>query len=140
MPSGRASSCRRTAVGRRTVILRLAGIYGPQRVPRKQDLLAGLPLAVATQGFLNLIHVEDAVQAVLAAEIRAVLPSLYVVADGCPVLRTEYYRELARLMGLPELDLTPPSDKSPAAERARGNKRVQSERARQELQLSPKVS
>ena len=69
----------------RSVILRLAGLYGPGRVPKLADLRRGRPLAVPSSGFLNLIHVEDAARIVLAAEQRAVPPCCYVVADGQPV-------------------------------------------------------
>lgn len=48
----------------RTVILRLAGIYGPHRLPRLRQLQAGEPLDTAPLGLLNLIHVEDAAQVV----------------------------------------------------------------------------
>ena len=35
-------------------ILRLAGIYGPGRVPRAADVIAGRPIAAPESGFLNL--------------------------------------------------------------------------------------
>ena len=84
--------------GDRTIILRLAGIYGPDRVPRKADLIANK--SFPTTGHLNLIHVADAASTVLAAEERAGLPSLYVVSDGTPVLRSDYYDELRRLLNI----------------------------------------
>ncbi len=86
----------------RTVILRLAGIYGPQRLPRRRQLRSGQPLDTAPQGLLNLIHVEDAahvVQCVADRELR--LPRVFLVADGQPVLRAVFYTEVARLWGTP---------------------------------------
>src|SRR5690606_16556836 len=54
---------------------RLAGLYGPGRVPRSADIRAGQPIPAARGGALNLIHVEDAVQAVQkAADAREVSP------------------------------------------------------------------
>ncbi len=88
-------------LGDRGVILRMAGLYGPGRIPRMRELLAGAPLPVPAAGYLNLIHVDDAVQVVLAAAERAAGRSLYVVSDGHPVPRREYYDELARLLGAP---------------------------------------
>ncbi|MEL6895987.1 MAG: NAD-dependent epimerase/dehydratase family protein, partial [Planctomycetota bacterium] len=49
------------------VILRLAGIYGPNRIPRAADVIAGREISGDPDGWLNLIHVDDAVSAILAA-------------------------------------------------------------------------
>lgn len=88
-------------LGARSVVLRLAGIYGPGRVPRDRDVREGLPLAAAADGWVNLIHVDDAARVVVAAAERATLPSRLVVADGCPVRRRDFYAYWARLAGLP---------------------------------------
>ena len=50
------------------------------------------------RGWLNLIHVKDAARLVLLAEERAPLPRTYVVSDGQPVLRAEYYDGAGRLL------------------------------------------
>jgi nucleoside-diphosphate-sugar epimerase len=118
----------------RAIILRLAGIYGPDRTPRSQDLLAGKPIDAPAAGWLNLIHVEDAAQIVLLAEERAEPPKLYVVSDGQPVVRADYYRELARLLGAPAPQFTEPAPNSPAAQRAASDKRIQPRRMFTELQ------
>ena len=55
----------------RGVILRLAGIYGPGRVPFIEELCAGEPIPAPTTGYLNLIHVDDAAETVLAADSKA---------------------------------------------------------------------
>ena len=73
---------------------------------------------------MNLIHVDDAARIVLAAEAWAPLPSLYLVSDGVPALRRDYYGELARLLAAPAPQFeTPPAD-SPAALRASADKRI----------------
>jgi len=74
-------------LGARAIVLRLAGIYGPGRVPRREALLSGEPLAAA-EGRLNLIHADDAVRIILAAERLAAPPRLYTVSDGQPPLRS----------------------------------------------------
>ena len=117
----------------RSVILRLAGLYGPGRVPKLADLRRGRPLAVPSTGFLNLIHVEDAARIVLAAEQRAVPPCCYVVADGHPVSRREFYHEAARLFGTPPPQFYEPSADSTAAERAATSKRLRTTRVEQDL-------
>ncbi len=106
------------------IILRLAGIYGPGRIPRSSDLLAGKPIDAPATGWLNLIHVDDAAAVVLLAEQHAPLPSLYVVSDGQPVIRGDYYRAFARLLGAPMPQFTTPAEGSPAAARAGSDKRV----------------
>ena len=79
-------------------ILRLAGIYGPGRVPRAADVIAGRPIGSPENGFLNLIHVHDAARAVMAAWRRMADPlaaspvgmqsRLYVVGDDSPIQYT----------------------------------------------------
>ena len=118
----------------RSIILRLAGIYGPGRTPRSQDLLAGKPIDAPATGWLNLIHVEDAARIVLLAEQLANPPKLYVVSDGRPVIRGDYYRELARLLGAPPPLFVEPAPDSPAAQRAASDKRVNPRRLFADLQ------
>jgi len=115
------------------IILRLAGIYGPDRIPRAKDLIAGTPIDAPAAGWLNLIHVEDAARIVLLAEQRATPPKLYVVSDGQPVERGEYYRELARLLRAPAPQFIAPPADSPAAQRAASDKRVNPRRMIEEL-------
>jgi nucleoside-diphosphate-sugar epimerase len=108
----------------RAVILRMAGLYGPGRIPRSADLAAGRPIDAPAQGWLNLIHVDDAAQIVRLAEQRAPLPRTYVVSDGQPVVRAEYYAELARLLSAPSPTFADPPVASPAAARAASDKRI----------------
>ena len=96
------------ALGKRSIILRLAGIYGPGRVPNRASLLAGEPIVAAAESRLNLIHVDDAVATVLAAQRQAKPPALYLVADGSPPTRRDYYQEGARRIGAPQPTLMEP--------------------------------
>jgi nucleoside-diphosphate-sugar epimerase len=120
----------------KAVILRLAGIYGPGRIPRSADLLAGKPIDAPAAGWLNLIHVEDAARIVALAAEHIQPPKLYVVSDGQPVVRGEYYRELARLLGAPPPQFIEPAADSPAAQRAASDKRINPRRLFTDLQLT----
>jgi nucleoside-diphosphate-sugar epimerase len=106
----------------------MAGIYGPGRIPRCKQLQAGQPIAAPCDGYLNLVHVDDAARVVLAAEARASGAAVYCVADGQPVLRGEYYEQLARLIHAPPPVFAPPPAGSPALERAGSSKRVSNRR------------
>ena len=118
------------------MILRLAGIYGPGRIPNQAPLVAGEPIAVPTEGYLNLIHVEDAASAVLAAASADVpLPRQYLISDGHPVRREEYYAELARLLGAPPPRFIAPPSGDVRAARAAADKRISNARMLAELHV-----
>ncbi|WP_339909733.1 SDR family oxidoreductase [Symmachiella dynata] len=81
-------------------ILRLAGIYGPNRLlARVAALRDGEPLAGNPEGYLNLIHVEDIVRTILACAERGVAGQTYLVSDDRPITRRAYYETLAQLIG-----------------------------------------
>ncbi len=88
-------------------ILRLAGIYGPGRLLRRlNDLRSGTPIPGNPEGWLNLIHVDDAVRTLLACEDRGEPGEICLVSDDRPIRRREYYGQLAKLAGveLPAFD------------------------------------
>jgi len=124
-----------------SIILRLAGIYGPKRLPRLQDLKAGNPLPAPSQGYLNLIHVADAAQIVNQVTCMQMdgrsSPQVYNVCDGSPVLRHEYYQEVARQADTPPPSFTEPPAGSPAAARAGSDKRISN--AKLVRELNPKL-
>ena len=105
------------------VVLRLAGIYGDGRVPRKNEILAGKPIP-ASSGFLNLIHVEDAARIIVEIERCRSASHRYIVSDNQPVLRTDYYAEVARILNAPRPQFDTPDPQSPAGLRATTDKRV----------------
>lgn len=119
----------------RAIVLRLAGIYGPERVPRKADLLSNK--SFSQTGHLNLIHVEDAATTVLAAEQLATLSDTYVVSDGNPVLRSDYYSELKRLLNVRTLpvDETETPDGTSRKQRAQGDKKIRADKFLRELKV-----
>lgn len=83
------------------VALRFAGLYGPGRLPRIADLRAGTPIAADPESWLNLIHVDDAAEVVRVVAAAAAPGLLYVVSDGRPVRRRDWYGTLATLTGSP---------------------------------------
>lgn len=114
------------------IILRLAGIYGPGRLlARVEQLRRGDRLTGNPEAWLNLIHVEDAVRAVLAAETRGVLGETYLVCDDQPLPRREYYSALAEAVGAPAPQFEDLAADAP--ERKRFNKRCVNRRLREEL-------
>jgi nucleoside-diphosphate-sugar epimerase len=80
------------------IILRLAGIYGPDRLLCKQALLAGEPLVGDAGKWLNLIHVDDGVEAILTTESHGEPGKTYNIADDEPVTRWDFYGTLAELL------------------------------------------
>ena len=123
--------------GDRRIVLRLAGIYGPSRIPNLRLAAAGEIARIATDGYLNLIHVDDAVRVVLAAELRARTPTLYTVSDGQPVLRSDFYAHVLR-WDWPVMDKVQPGQGSPARpasrqQRTGSSKRVVNQRMLREL-------
>ena len=121
-------------LGARAVVLRLAGLYGPGRLPKIHDLVAGRPLSVLPEAVVNLIHVEDAASVILATERKAQPPSTYVVADGQPVLRRDFYRYLGQLLHAPTPLFVEPDPNSPSS-RGAGSKRVSNARMHAELDV-----
>jgi nucleoside-diphosphate-sugar epimerase len=119
--------------GRRAIVLRLAGLYGPGRLPRAADLMAGRPMAVPAGAYVNLVHVDNAAAVVLAAEAHAVPPCTYVVSDGHPVPRREFYRYLAALLGAPEPQFVEPATED--CSRGHGSKRVDNRRMLRDLKV-----
>ena len=83
------------------IILRSAGIYGPGRLLRRVASLQNQePISANPAGWLNLIHVEDLIQAILKAELASD-SGTYLVCDDRPIERREYYTKLAGLVGAP---------------------------------------
>jgi len=87
--------------GGELVILRVAGIYGPGKLPLER-LRQGLPVVRDAESPLtNRIHVRDLVEVCVAAMQRGVPGRIYHACDGHPETMAEYFRRLAELAGLP---------------------------------------
>lgn len=106
-------------------ILRLAGIYGPNRLLRKiADLQQGVPIMSPPDEWLNLIHVDDAVTAIDCVSQLEWPPSLMNVVAGESSTRRQYYSQLAAIANAPPPTFAdPPAPESPGLRRS-GNRRV----------------
>lgn len=114
------------------IILRFAGLYGPDRLLRKQPILRGEPLVGDATKWLNLVHVEDGAEAVVAAAGRAAPGSTYTIADDNPTPRRAYYTLLAELLD------APPAAFEQRPEPGAANRRVSNRRAKVELGWQPR--
>ena len=116
--------------------LRLAGIYGPGRLlSRIESLKARVPLTGRGDSWLNLIHVDDAVEAVLVCAEHSEGISIWNVVDNQPIDRATYYQTLARLIGAPH----PVFDTNQPGARGSGglNKRCSNKRICEKLGWHP---
>jgi nucleoside-diphosphate-sugar epimerase len=113
------------------IILRFAGMYGPDRLLRRQPLLAGEPLVGDAEKWLNLIHIDDGAEAVLAAEKNGKSGETYNIVDDEPVKRRAFYTLLADLLA------SPPARFEQQPEPGRPNRRVSNSKARRDLGWEP---
>jgi nucleoside-diphosphate-sugar epimerase len=116
------------------IILRFAGIYGPGRMQRSKAIQAGDPIVADPDKWLNLIHVEDGADAVLATEARAKPGTIYNISDGHPVRRRDFYAHMAEVVGAPvPRFVIPAPDALPPHETA--NRRVSNQRMLEDLKV-----
>ena len=100
-------------------ILRVAGIYGPERGFLYRQFLKDE--AVLTEGgarWINMIHRDDVVGAVLAA--MEITPGIYNATDDEPVTQLVFFEWLAERLGKP----MPPDGESVSRKRVATSKRV----------------
>jgi len=93
-----------------SVILRVPGIYAPERLPLER-IKSGAPILREEQSpFTNRIHADDlAMVCVMAAEKAADVAGLeqqyesaiYNVSDGHPGTMSQYFKDIADALGLP---------------------------------------
>ena len=87
--------------GRELVLLRVAGIYGPGKLPLER-LRAHKPMIPPQQApWTNRIHVDDLVQALVAAMTRGHDGAIYNISDGHPGNMADYFNAVADAAGLP---------------------------------------
>ena len=98
--------------GKQSVVLRLAGIYGPDRLPQAKLLQRGESLAVSADAYLNLIHVDDIVTIIRSCS-SIETPTKFCVSDGHPIIRSEFYEYLAELLATSPPQFQPPEPGSP---------------------------
>mgnify|MGYP000571291058 CR=1 FL=1 len=84
-----------------TVILRVPGIYGPDRLPIAR-LKRREPVLTPDQSpWSNRIHVEDLVRVCITAARMSDPALVYNVSDGHPSTMAEFFFEVAKSRGLP---------------------------------------
>lgn len=88
-----------SSVGDKTLVLRLAGIYGPDRIPNLVNIRQAEPIASNPDALLNLIHVDDAAAVVDFMAQHVHPPDVFNVSDGHPVPRREFYQAIAERVG-----------------------------------------
>jgi nucleoside-diphosphate-sugar epimerase len=118
------------------IVLRFAGIYGPGRLLRQQLIEQGEPIVGDPERWLNLVHVDDGVTTVLAAEENGRFGGTYNVADDRPVHRRDFYAALARLIGAPTPRFVVPAPGSPLPNHERANRRIRNRLLREELRVT----
>jgi nucleoside-diphosphate-sugar epimerase len=92
------------------VILRVAGIYGPGRLPLDR-IRKGLPLIRAEEApYSNRIHADDLVRVCIAAMERGRNGAVYNVCDGHPSTMTDYFFRVADAAGLQRPPVIPLRD------------------------------
>jgi nucleoside-diphosphate-sugar epimerase len=114
------------------VVLRLAGIYGPDRGHWfKQFLRDQAELEAGGERILNMIHREDVIGCILAAFERGRPGELYNAVDDEPVSQLHFFEWLADKLEKP----MPPMDTAPSGERKRGatNKKVSNRKLKAEF-------
>ena len=115
------------------MILRAAGIYGPERGYLLKQFLRGEARIEGTGArTLNMIHRDDLIQAIIAALERGRAGEIYNAVDNEPVSQREFFQWLAGKLGRP---LPPVMTENDAAPRKRGltNKRISNRKLRTEL-------
>ena len=92
------SECAKLHPETEVVVLRMAGIYGPDRLLRRiDDLRNQVPLSGEPDHWLNLIHVDDAVSAVKQVALADTVPQVINVVNSGTINREQYYARLAQL-------------------------------------------
>jgi len=117
-----------------SVVMRLAGIYGPERGYWLKQFIKG-EAAIDGVGdrYLNMIHRDDVIGVVVKA-LEAALPGqIFNVADDEPATQLDLFQWMSRRLQRP---LPPRSDDVPQLGRKRGftNKRVLNAKLKSQLQ------
>lgn len=112
------------------LILRFAGIYGPDRIPNIRSL-SNPTLTVPSNSFLNLIHVSDAakiVRSMLCDDLKNLQSELFLISDGMPVERRDFYRHCVALLGIELPEFIEPTAEELAISRFGSSKRISNQR------------
>ncbi len=114
------------------VILRVSGIYGEERGYYFKQFINGQAVIHGNgTRFLNMIHSDDVVGAILLALEKGVIGNVYNVVDNEPVMEIDFYKGLSELLKKP---MPPVIEKQETGSRlATSNKRVSNVKLREKL-------
>jgi len=115
------------------VVLRVAGIYGPERgYLLKQYLRNEARIEGQGERILNMIHRDDLIGVIIAALERGRGGEIYNAVDDVPVTQLNFFEWLAETLGK---DLPPLAKADEASKRRRGltNKKVSNHNLKTEL-------
>lgn len=85
----------------RRVVLRVPGIYGPDRLPVERLRRREPMVSKEDAGISNRIHVDDLVEACIRCVTNPEARGIYNVTDGNSCSSTEFAEKVAALTGLP---------------------------------------
>lgn len=105
-------------------VVRLSGIYGPNRIPGREMLLRGEALRGRPDGYLNLIHLDDLIPLLVAAAPLVKVGDCYLFTDDQPVQRKAYYAFLASRLGISEFRAAWNRADEPVADRRCRNQKM----------------
>ena len=128
--------------GSRSTILRFAGIYGPGRVPTRQQIIDKQWDRLSPGGYLNLIQVYDGAAIVqrIAHSVDVdpdntdTLAQTFLVSDGRPPLRQVYYDWIAERFGVGPIPWDPDAV-APQQSRASSSKRISNKKLHQHFSI-----
>lgn len=89
------------------LILRVAGIYGPDRLPIERLRSGMRVLKQSDAPYSNRIHIDDLVSVCVAAAEYQGEHRVFNISDGAPSTMTDYFICIARHFGLPEPEQIP---------------------------------
>jgi nucleoside-diphosphate-sugar epimerase len=115
------------------IILRLAGIYGPDRGHWFKQFLKG-DARIEGQGerTLNMIHRDDVIGCIIAALERGRFGNIYNAVDDEPVRQIDFFSWLSTTLGKP-LPASVPENDETARKRGVTNKKVSNAKLKAEL-------
>jgi nucleoside-diphosphate-sugar epimerase len=129
------NSLRVAALGKNfpAVVLRVGGIYGPDRgFWFKQFLNGEARIAGTGERYLNMIHRDDVVGCIIAALTNGKPGEIYNAVDDEPVRQLDFFAWLAGQLGK-ELPPSTRAVRSDARKRGASNKKVSNARLKQQL-------
>ncbi len=89
-----------------TCVIQLAGLYGSDRIIGQKTILQGGTIKGDPEGWLNLIHVDDAASLIKRVAEMDEPEIIELGCDGTPIKRKDYYSFVAEMFdkSLPDFD------------------------------------